>query len=129
MDLTTIMSEAVVGSLTTAIRAASVTVLGVSHNGREVIVHLPDGTSQADQDTTQAIVDAHDPAVITAVRDGETVTVSVSKPRNLDSATEVTLTVDGTPMPVALALETPVDIINGAMTFGVETYPYREVTI
>jgi len=148
LNLATPMSYAAVMPLTATIRAGVASVYGVSINGREVIVHLPDGTSQADQDTAQAAVDAHDPVFLATSRTGDLVTVQVSKPRNLDSATEVQLVIVGiaypqpppitvkvTPVNLPLPLPTPLTdnigtvVITSAnpIVLGVQGYPCDEV--
>jgi hypothetical protein len=133
MDQTIELTSAVVRVLTTALRDAGLTINGVSHNGREVIVHHVGTPSGADLTTAQGIVDAHDPVILTASRDGSTITVNISKPYNIDSATEVTLSVEGTPYPTATALTgtTGVQVLEAASTvrIGVETYPHEEVIV
>lgn len=130
IDLTTSLPTAVVGAIDSAIRASVPGLIGVSHNGTEVAVHLPDGTSQADQDTAQGVVNAHDPVVLTVTRDGNAVTVTPTKPRNLDSATEVTLTVDGQSLPSASPLGAAATINSAdVIALNVETYPCEGVTI
>jgi hypothetical protein len=99
-----------------------------------ITVLFNDPFTQADETAAQAIIDAHDPVFITAERTGDDITVTLSKPRNLDSATELTPSFDDE------AADTPTQVIDNVATFTVESadsltigivedYPHQEVTI
>jgi len=126
------LSDCAVSALDAALRAQfGAGISGLSYDGSAVRVHFLSAPSGADQTAAQAIVDAHDPVFFSASRAGDTVTVQVSKPRNLDSASQVTLTVNGTPLPSPTALTanqgTALIVSADPVTIGVETYPHEEV--
>jgi len=132
-DLAMALNYAAVGGLDTAMRAAfGERISGLSYNGSAVRVHFYAQYTSQDETDAQAVVDAHDPVFLTATRDGDEVTVDINKPRNLDSAMEVTLTIDGMAAPDGTALTggSGQDVIVSAdpITIGVQTYPYEEAT-
>jgi hypothetical protein len=79
------------------------------------------GLTPEQEAAAQAVVDAHDPIIFRVARDGDDVTVIVSKPNNVDAATELTLTIDDTPLPESTPL------INNAATVQIESAD--EITI
>ncbi len=109
-------------------------ISGLTHSGGNLHVHFFEPYTAQDETDAQAVVDAHDPVFITAEREGDIVTVSLSKPRNVDGATEITLSIDDTPLPESTPLTDNVAtvLIQSAdeITIGiVEDYPHQEVTI
>ena len=113
-------------------------ISGISYdisNSKAILrVHFFGNFDTTDEMAAQAILDVHDPVFISAERDGDTITVTVTKPRNVDAAAELTLTVDDTPLPEATALtdNAATVLIESAdeITIGiVESYPHMEVTI
>lgn len=121
-------------ALDAALRAQfGAAISGVSYNGALLRIHFFDAPTAPQQASALDVVNAHDPVLLAAVRAGDTVTVSVSKPLNRDSVSEVTLTINGTPLGEATALTANAgqEVIASAdsVTVGVQGgYPHQEVT-
>lgn len=132
-DLTLTLAGCAVSALDAALRAQfGAGISGLSCDGSQVRVHFLSAPTTAEQAAAQAIVDAHDPVLLSASRAGHTVTVTVTKPRNLDSAAAVTLTVNGVslPSPTTLTANQGAATIVSAdpMTIGAAGYPHEEIT-
>lgn len=127
------LTAASVNSLDAAMRAEFDTAIsGISYNpiGDVLTVHFFEAYTSLQEAAAQLIVDAHDPVYLAVGRTGNTVTVIATKPLNLDSATEVTLTVDGQSLPSASPLSTAITLNSpDTITIGVETYPCDTLTI
>lgn len=123
------------GEITTDIKTEIGNIIsGVSYKKGDTTarVHFYEEPSGAIITSVNSVADTHDPAVITATRDGDFVTVTVSKPRNLDEATTVTLTDNGQSLPNVVTLDVPIeieDVDGGTMLLSVEGYPCEEVEI
>ena len=103
-------------------------------NSSTLTVHFINPATAADEAAVQAIIDAHDPIFLQAERDGDDVTVTVAKPRNLDNIVELTLTVDNEALPEAVALVDNTATVQiecaDEITIGIlEDYPHQEVTV
>ncbi|MFC1959154.1 hypothetical protein ACFLYO_00435 [Chloroflexota bacterium] len=99
-----------------------------------VTVIFTDEHTIADEAAVTSALNAHDPVFITAKRSSNEVTVTLTKPRNLDKTTELTLTIDDTPAPSAITLtDNKVSVMiqsEDEITIGIaEDYPHQEVTI
>lgn len=132
-DLTINLTDCAVPALDTALRTQfGASISGISFNGSQVRVHFLSAPTGADETAAQTIVDAHDPVLLSPSRVGDTVTVTVDKPRNVDSASEITLTVNGTALPSPTTLTgnqgTAAIVSADPVAIGVETYPHEEVT-
>lgn len=107
-------------------------IAGITHAGATLYVHFFTAYSGVDQAAAQAIVDAHDPVILEAARSGDVVTVQVWKPRNLDAAPSVTMTVNGVPgAPISLVNNQATETITAAeeIMIGVVDYPHDPVRI
>ena len=109
-------------------------ISGLSHTNGILRVHFFNPFSPADEATAQSIIDAHDPVFITTERNGDDVTVTLSKPRNVDNATELTLVIDDETAPSASPLVNNVATVEvesaDEITIGIlENYPHQEATI
>lgn len=111
-------------------------ITGISYRDHDnaLIVHFVDQFLPADETALDNVLNAYDPVIISAERDGDAITVTLSKPRNLDGATALNLTVDGTPLPEATTLTDNAATVFiesiDEITIGiVEAYPHMEATI
>jgi len=129
-EITILYNDGVTYGLHETIKAAFPLFDGLAYDQRELRLIFFGELSPAELLQVHAIVEAYDPAIITATRDGDVITATVTKPRNLDSATEVTLLIDGVEAVVPLDVaQTITDIDGGTMTLNVAVYPCQEVTL
>ncbi|MFC1961222.1 hypothetical protein ACFLYO_11005 [Chloroflexota bacterium] len=109
-------------------------ISGLSTNGTTLRIHFFEPYTPTDETAAQGVIDAHDPVFITAERDGDNMTITLTKPHNVDGATALTLTIDDVAAPDSTALVNNVATaqIESAdeITIGIlEDYPHQEVTI
>lgn len=129
------VAPVLIGDLDAAMRIQfSERISGLSSNDTDLRIHFYEPFDTQDEIDAQAIVDAHDPVFITAERDGDIITLTLDKPRNIDEVSELTPSWDGESAVV------PATLINNAVTVTVDSpdeitigivdnYPHNEVTI
>lgn len=122
--------------LTQELLAVVPTCLGALYPGPggSAVAHLPDDATSQQQADALTVLQAHDPVILTASRDGSAVTLHISKPNNVDSATGVTLVINGVTGSQATPLtsnEATITITSAdTIVIGIdEAYPHDEVTI
>jgi len=93
-------------------------------------LYFPDGTTTGAQNSALAIVADHDPVVLQTKRSGSAVNVYITKPRNLDSATAVMLTVDTEAVGIYSPINSSARLwCSDQITVGVSAYPCESVSV